>query len=541
MRGTMMDFPLTVRMIFDRGVRLYPDQEIVTGGATGTYRYTFREMGERVHRLASALQRQGIKPGDRVASFAWNSYRHLELYFAVPLIGAVLHCANFRLPADQLAYILDHAGDRWVFADRSLLGLLRQLSLPKVERLVALDDGSGAELGDAQDYETLIEGGAARADFAAVDENDAAMMCYTSGTTGHPKGVAYSHRALVLHTFGECMADTLAVSQRDTIMPIVPMFHVNAWGLPYAATMVGAKLVLPGVAPKPDALVQLMADEGVTMTAGVPTIFLGLQGLIAQRRGELKLKELVIGGSAVPPSLIRHYDSLGITIVQAWGMTEMTPLGTVSRLKPALEAGDYDAQVAVRAKQGLPTAGVEIRAVDADAKDVPWDGQTMGELIVRGPWVTGSYFDDERSAASYTDDGWFRTGDIVTIDAEGYVEICDRTKDVIKSGGEWISSVALENALMGHPKVQEACVVATLDDRWGERPLACVVARAEQKGQITPDELTAHLVAGQVAKWWLPDRYEFVDEIPKTSTGKFDKKVLRAKLVGGAAVTAPSE
>jgi fatty-acyl-CoA synthase len=540
MRGTMMDFPLTLRMIFERGVRLYPEQQVVTGRAGGTHRYGYADMAARVHRLASALQREGIGPGDRVASFGWNSYRHLELYFAVPLIGAVLHCANIRLFPDQLAYILDHAADRWVFADRSLLAALRALDLPKVERIVSMDDGSGAETGDALDYEALLERGQARAELAEVGENDAAMMCYTSGTTGNPKGVAYSHRALVLHSFGECMVDTLAVSQRDVVMPIVPMFHANAWGLPYASTFVGAKQVFPGVAPKPDALVQLMVDEGVTLCAGVPTIFLGLQDLIAKRRDELKLKEIVIGGSAVPASLIRAYDQAGIRIVQAWGMTEMTPLGTVNRLKPRLDGLDDDARVAVRAKQGLPSPGVEARAIDGDGRDVPRDGQTMGELIVRGPWVTGTYYQDPRAADSFTEDGWFRTGDIVTIDVEGYIEICDRSKDVIKSGGEWISSVALENALMGHPGVQEAAVIAAPDERWGERPLACVVVRPEQKAQLGADELRSHL-ASRVARWWLPDRYEFIDEIPKTSVGKFDKKVLRARLLEGKVVGAPSE
>jgi fatty-acyl-CoA synthase len=540
MRGTMMDFPLTLRMIFERAARLYPEQEIVTGRADGAHRYRVADMAARVHRLASALQREGIRPGDRVASFGWNTYRHLELYFAVPLIGAVLHCANIRLFPDQLSYILDHAGDRWVFADRSLLAGLRRLSLPKVERIVAMDDGRGAELGDALDYEALLERGQARAELAEVGENDAAMMCYTSGTTGNPKGVAYSHRALVLHSFAECMTDTLAVSQRDVVMPIVPMFHANAWGLPYASTFVGAKQVFPGVAPKPDALVQLMVEEGVTLCAGVPTIFLGLEPLMAQRRGELKLKEIVIGGSAVPPSLIRAYDKIGIEIVQAWGMTEMTPLGTVNRLKPRLDGLDGEALVAVRAKQGLAVPGVEARAIDGEGRDVPPDGQTMGELIVRGPWVTGSYFEDPRAADSFTADGWFRTGDIVTIDAEGYIEICDRTKDLIKSGGEWISSVALENALMGHPGVQEAAVIAAPDDRWGERPLACVVARPEQRGQLSAEDLTAHLTS-RVARWWLPERYEFVDEIPKTSVGKFDKKVLRARLVERRTIAAPSE
>jgi fatty-acyl-CoA synthase len=535
MRGTMMDFPLTLRHIFERGVALYPDQEIVTGGAHGVHRYTYREFGARVRRLAGVLTGMGVKPGDRVATCAWNTYRHLELYFAVPLIGGVLHTVNFRLFHEQIAYILNHGGARLLFADRSLLPLIQALrpSLTAVERVVLLDDGSEGDPGESLDYEAGLAGGAEAVAFPPLDEDDAAMMCYTSGTTGDPKGVAYSHRALVLHSFGECMADTLAVSQRETIMALVPMFHANAWGLPYASTWVGAKQVFPGVAPQPQNLLALIKQEGVTFAAGVPSIFIGLEPALTSGKVALdQLKTVVIGGSAAPRGLIEAYDKLGITILHAWGMTELTPLGTVSRLKAHLEGGDAGERLTYRAKQGLPAPGVELKAIDAEGNETPWDGATLGELVARGPWVAAAYYNDPRSAASFTEDGWFRTGDIVTVDAEGYIEIADRTKDLIKSGGEWISSVALEGALMTHPKVLEAAVIAIPDERWVERPLACVVLRPEAKGSATEAELTEYLAA-RFAKWWLPDRYAFLDELPKTSVGKLYKHMLRQRYAAG--------
>jgi fatty-acyl-CoA synthase len=535
MRGTMMDFPLTLRHIFERGVTLFPQQEIVTGGAHGAHRYTYREFGGRVRKLAGALTALGVKPGDRVATCAWNTYRHLELYFAVPLIGAVLHTVNFRLFPDQIGYIVTHGGARLLFADRSLLPLVRQLrpSLTAIERVVMLDDGSEVDPGDSLDYEALLAAAAEQVDFPPLDEDDAAMMCYTSGTTGDPKGVAYSHRALVLHSFSECMVDTLAVSQRETIMAIVPMFHANAWGLPYASTWVGAKQVFPGVAPQPQSLLALIKAEGVSLVAGVPTIFIGLEAALTSGQVVLdRLKTVIIGGSAAPRGLIEAYDKLGITILHAWGMTELTPLGTVSRLKAHLDGRDADARLTYRAKQGLPAPGVELKAIDAEGKDAPWDGETLGELVARGPWVAAAYYNDPRGADSFTRDGWFRTGDIVTIDDEGYVEITDRTKDLIKSGGEWISSVALEGALMTHPKVLEAAVIAIPDERWGERPLACVVWRPESKGDTTEAELAEYLAA-RFPKWWLPDRYVFLDELPKTSVGKLYKHLLRQRHAAG--------
>ena len=533
MRGTMMDFPLTLQLIFERGTRLFPDREIVTGGATGAHRYTYGEFGQRVHRLANALRELGLQPGDRVGTFGWNHYRHLELYFAVPMLGAVLHTLNIRLFHDQLTYIVNHAADRFVFVDRSLLPTFRafQPGLASVERVIVMDDGGDADPGDDLDYEALLEGAAAHCEFPRLDENEAAMMCYTSGTTGNPKGVAYSHRAMTLHALGECSVDSLAVSERDTVMPIVPMFHASAWGLPYTSTFVGAKQVFPGNSLLPDHVLSLMQAEQVTLAAGVPTIWIAsLPPLQAGKYDISSVNRIVVGGSAAPRGLIDAYDKLGLNILHAWGMTELTPLGTVSRLPRELTNADPAAQLASRGRQGVSVPGLELKVIDSEGKEVAWDGKTMGELVVRGPWVTAAYYNDESGAAQFTDDGWFRTGDVVTIEANGYIEIADRTKDLIKSGGEWISSVALENALMAHPKVQEAAVVAIPDSRWDERPLACVVPRPDARDGLTEAELSEHL-ATHFAKWWLPEKYLFLDELPKTSVGKFDKKAMRQQLV----------
>jgi fatty-acyl-CoA synthase len=535
MLGTMMDFPLTLQLIFDRGTRLFPDREIVTGGLGARHRYTYRDFGKRVHRMASALRKLGLQPGERVGTFGWNHYRHLEMYFAVPMQGAVLHTLNIRLFHDQLTYIVNHAADRFIVVDRSLLPVVQKLAptFESVEKLIVVDDGAECEVGDALDYEVLLESGAEHFDFPRLGEDTAAMMCYTSGTTGNPKGVAYSHRALTLHSFGAASADSLGVSQRDTVLAVVPMFHANAWGLPYASTLVGAKQVFPGNAMTADSVLQLMQDERVTLGAGVPTIWIGALPLLQAGKYDLSsVTRIVCGGSAAPRGLIEGYDKLGLKILHAWGMTEMSPLGTVAVPLVELDAEDRATQLAFKARQGMPASGVEARAIDADNKEVPWDGKTMGELVVRGPWVARTYYNDERSASSFTSDGWFRTGDIVVMHPNGYIEIADRTKDVIKSGGEWISSVALENALMAHPKVLEASVIGVPDERWSERPLACVVPRPDFKGSVTREELTEYL-AQQFAKWWLPERYLFLDELPKTSVGKFDKKAMRARYASG--------
>jgi len=378
------------------------------------------------------------------------------------------------------------------------------------------------------DYEALLADAAEEFAFPKLGENDAAMMCYTSGTTGEPKGAVYSHRAMYLHSLAETMADTLALSERDTIMPVVPMFHANAWGIPYTAPLVGAKQVFPGPFLKPADMAGLLQDEKVTLTAGVPTLWFGLYQLLMQESYDTSsLRALVVGGAAMPRSLIEGFEkNLGIHVIHAWGMTETTPLGSVANLKSHMQDWPEDDRFAVRAKQGLPAPGVEIRAMDDNGDLVPWDGETMGELQVRGPWVIRGYYNDPRSPQSFTDDGWLRTGDVVTIDPEGYIEITDRTKDLVKSGGEWISSQSLENAIMAHPKVLEAAVIAIPDLKWQERPLACVVPTEAERGQVTKEELI-EFIRPKFDKWWLPDDIVFVDELPKTSVGKFDKKVLR--------------
>ncbi|WP_448592228.1 long-chain fatty acid--CoA ligase [Thermoflexus hugenholtzii] len=532
MEGLMMDWPLTLHHFLDRAARLFPRKEIATRTAAGMHRYTYADFYQRVHRLAHALNRLGIGRGDRVATFAWNTYRHLEIYFAAPCMGAVLHTLNIRLAPDQLVYIINHAEDRVIFVDASLVPLLERIrdQIPTVKAFVIMSDTGPVQtsLSPALDYEALLaESPEAPYPWPRLDENAAAGMCYTSGTTGNPKGVVYSHRAIFLHSMALCLADTFGICERDVLMPVVPMFHANAWGMPFAGVMVGAKLVFPGPHLQPRDIAELIQNERVTVTAGVPTIWIGLYALLERERYDLSsLRVMPVGGSAMPRALIEAFEKrFGIRIAHAWGMTEMTPLGTVANLKSYMESWPDEERFAVRAKQGMPVVGVEIRAVDDQGREVPWDGKTMGELQVRGPWVIRAYYNDPRTAEAFQD-GWFRTGDVVTIDPEGYIQIVDRTKDLIKSGGEWISSVDLENALMAHPKVLEAAVIAVPHPKWQERPLAVVVPRPEFKEDLTKEELLEFL-RPRFAKWWLPDDIVFVEAIPKTSVGKFDKKVLR--------------
>jgi fatty-acyl-CoA synthase len=538
MRGQMMAFPLTIQHIFERARRLYPGKEVVTRtGPDSWHRYSYAEFGQRARQLAGALAALGVRRGDRVGTFAWNSYRHLEAYFAVPCSGAVLHTINIRLFPEQIAYIVNHAQDRVLLVDASLLQTLVPVKdqLRSVEHVVAMPDGGDARAwpGPTIDYEEALAGVSPVPHFPGLEEDEACGLCYTSGTTGNPKGVLYSHRALVLHSFAVCLADSIALCERDTVLPVVPMFHANAWGLPYAATMVGARQVFPGPAPTPAELARLIADEGVTLAAGVPTVWIGVQAALEQGSYDLsRLRRLVVGGAAVPRALIETFEKrFGVPIWQGWGMTEMSPLGSLSRLKSALEGLGEEERFSIRAKQGLPVPGVEIKAVDEAGAEVPWDGRTMGELLVRGPWVAAAYYRDATSGDRFLADGWFRTGDVVTIDPEGYIQVVDRTKDLVKSGGEWISSVELENALMGHPGVLEAAVIARPDERWQERPVACVVPRPGQT--VTAEELLEHL-RPRFAGWWLPDEVVFLPEIPKTGVGKFDKKVLRERYAAGA-------
>ena len=529
--GRMMDFPLTLTHFLERAKALFPRTEIVSRTPDRSiHRSTYAELHRRSSQLAGALARLGARPGDRVASLSWNHHRHLELYFGVPCSGAVLHTLNLRLHPTEIGYIAQHAEDRFVFVDRSLLPLFNQFAshVRSFERVIVIDDGTAHPLpSGALDYEELLAREATHFDFPVLDERSAAIVCYTSGTTGNPKGVVLSHRSTVLHSLVSCMTDTLAVSETDTILPVVPMFHANAWGLPYSAICAGAKLVFPGPHLDPTSLLDLMATEKVTVAGGVPTIWLGILALLDQdpKKWDLSaMKSMVIGGSAAPASLIDGFQKRhGLGVTHAWGMTELNPLGTLARIKHGLQGGDDETKLSLRASQGYPVPFIEQRHVDEDGKVLPWDAETMGELQVRGPWVASSYYGGE-GQDRFTSDGWFKTGDVVTIDAEGYLRITDRSKDVIKSGGEWISSVALENALMSHPAVLEAAVFAARDPKWAERPLAAVVFKEGKSA--TAAELGTHL-EGRFAKFWLPDDYIAMKQIPRTSTGKFLKSKLR--------------
>ena len=533
MRGLMMDWPLTVRGLAERAALFFPGKEIITRTPDGLHRYTYGELFRRITRLANAFVALGVRPGDRVGTFAWNTYRHLELYLAAPSSGAVLHTVNIRLFPDQIAYIINHAADAVLFVDDSLVAQLEPFAdrLETVRAFVVMGDGPLPEtrLAPVHRYEDLLAASPDSFAWPAIEEQQAAGMCYTSGTTGHPKGVVYSHRALVLQCFAQAMADTFGLSEADRVLSVVPMFHANAWCLPFSSTMVGASQVYPGAQPTPRDLAQLIQDLRVTVTAGVPTVLLGLLQVLEREHFDLSsLRAVPCGGSAVPESLLARFDALGINVIQAWGMTETAPLATVSRPRSTMAGWDADRLRALRAKQGPPLPGVEIRVVDDAGDPLPWDGKSVGELEVRGPWIASSYHDDPRSPEAFHD-GWFRTGDVVTIDPDGYVQITDRAKDVIKSGGEWISSVELENLLMAHPDVLEAAVIGLPHERWQERPLACVVPK---EGATLDREAVLAWLAPRVARWWLPDDVVFLTTLPKTSVGKLAKRELREQLAG---------
>ena len=534
--GLMMDYQLTIDRVLEHGSRLYPHKKIRTKLPDGTlHEYSFREFYGRVKRLCNVLEGLGVEPGDRVGTFAWNNYQHVELYFGVPGAGAVVHTLNIRLFPDQLAYIINHAEDKVIFIDTTLLPLIEPLAgkLGGVEHFVLFNGPQGGvetELsGQIHDYETLMAAADDEYNWRVEGENQAMGLCYTSGTTGHPKGALYSHRSMYLHTVAACQAAAIGLTENDVVMPVVPQFHAMAWGLPYAAVNVGADLVLPGPHMQPSALAELIETERVTVAAGVPTIWNGLYHDLKQNRRDLScVRALVVGGSAMPRSLIEAYEKeLGVNVVHAWGMTEMSPLGTVSKLLSHHEQLSQEQKWDVKARQGYPIAGVEMRIVNEEGRELPWNGTTMGELQVRGPWVVREYFKLDGSGDSFTDDGWFRTGDVVTITEDGFMTITDRTKDLVKSGGEWISSVELENLLMAHPQVLEAAVIAIPDERWQERPLAVFVP-TDTGDPPGADKLRSFLEP-QVATWWLPEDYVLIDEIPKTGTGKFDKKVLRER------------
>jgi fatty-acyl-CoA synthase len=533
MQGLMQDVPLSQIQLFDRAEQLFADKELVTATAVGRERITYGEWAARTRRLGGVLDDLGISADGRVATFGWNSARHLELYFAAPCSGRVLHTLNIRLFPEQLTYIVNHAEDEVIFVDRSLVKLLWPLlpTFATVRHIVVMDDGAGDQPTDAgtaelHDYETLLAA-ASPVEWHVDDENQAASMCYTSGTTGNPKGVVYSHRSIFLHTMAGRISDGIGIRESDRILPVVPMFHANAWGLAHVGVATGASLIMPGpnMAPKP--LADLIVEEKVTVAAGVPTIWMGvLPELVG--RDVSALRALPCGGSAVPRALSEQYrEQVGMPIMQAWGMTETSPVATVGMTKSKFVGRSEDELADLRSTIGLPLFGVSLRVVDpATLEPVAPDGEARGEIQAQGPWIASSYYNDDRSAESFTDDGWLRTGDVATVDAEGYMRIVDRTKDVVKSGGEWISTVELENELMGHPKVAEAAVIGVGHPKWQERPMACVVVKPGE--ELSKDEVIEFLTP-RVAKWWLPDDVVFIDEIPKTSVGKFSKKDLRTR------------
>ncbi len=533
MHGLMMDRPLLISSIAEHAAKFHGDREIVSVTADNPrHRCTIRDAIARSKQVANALERLGLEQGDRVATIAWNDYRHLELYYGISGAGYVCHTINPRLFPEQLIFIINHAEDRWVFTDVMFVPLLEKLlpKIPNVEGFVVMTDEAHmpeTALPNAVCYETLIGAEASDYDWPDLDERAASALCYTSGTTGDPKGVLYDHRSTVLHAYAAVAPDIMNLASTDTVLPVVPLFHVNAWGVPYSCLMVGAKLVFPG--PKMGdgaALYELLDSEDVTMALGVPTVWLALlQYCNAENKRLDKLRYSLVGGAAVPRSMIEEFrDKHGVELRQGWGMTEMSPLGTCNSLKAGLESLSPDERLDLASKAGRGLFGCELRIVDDEGKELPWDGEAYGALQVRGPWICSDYFKLDGAAGAHTPDGWFDTGDVATIDPQGYMAITDRTKDVIKSGGEWISSIELENAAMGHPAVAEAAVIGASHPKWTERPLLIVVLAEGQS--VDKDELLGFF-KGKVADWWIPTDAVFVDELPHTATGKVKKIELR--------------
>lgn len=527
-----MDTPLLLTSMMERAEKYFPQKEVISRTASGIHRFTYKEIGERTRRLASALTKIGLKKGDKIGTFAWNHHRHLEAYFAVPCSGAVLHMVNIRLTQEHLTYVINHAEDKILLIDPDLVPIIEKIKdqLTTVQCFVIMSDEKEipeTTLHPAFSYEQLIDDGDPAFNFISdMDERTPAAMCYTSATTGNPKGVVYTHRGIVLHSLAIGLADTLGLCERDVAMPVVPMFHVNAWGLPFAAVWYGTKQVLPGPSFTPKILAELIEQEKVTITGGVPTIWIGLLKELEENQYDISsIRALVCGGAASPKGLIRAFEEkYKVPFISGYGMTETSPIVSLSTLTSEMDSLSLEEKIDIRAKTGLVVPGLDIRVVNENG-DVPCDGATMGELIVRGPWIANEYYKDERTNDAFKD-GWLYTGDIAVMDADGYVRITDRTKDLIKSGGEWISSVALENALMSHEAVYEAAVIAIPHPKWQERPLACVVLKDAYRNQIFEQDLILFL-KGQFSNWWLPDEIIFLKEIPKTSVGKFLKRTLR--------------
>ena len=531
MQGLMMDFPLTITSIMEHAERVHGAQEIVSVTRDNPrHRYTYADSFARVRQLANAMDEWGLSQSDRIATLAWNDYRHFETYYASACSGYVCHTINPRLFPEQIVYIINHAEDQYVFLDPDFWPLIEQVApqCPGVKGWVVMttpEHMPDTGVANVHCYEQLLEGQADTYAWPAIDENDACALCYTSGTTGNPKGVMYSHRSTVLHTYATMMPDSMNISSADVVLPIVPMFHVNAWGNPYACPVAGAKMVMPGnkMGDGPT-LATLINEEGVTMSAGVPTVWLNLLAHLRSSGERVEtLQRVVVGGSACPLSVMEEFDTYGVDTRHAWGMTEMSPLGTSNSSGARRHQYDADSFATMRTNVGQPIFGVEVKITDDDNNELPWDGVAFGALKVRGPWICSSYFKLEGSSA-HAEEGWFETGDVATIDARGNVSITDRTKDVIKSGGEWISSIEVENCATGHPMVAEAAVIGRIHPKWGERPLLIVVKNGQ--GDVTPDELKTFL-DGKIAKWWIPDDVQYIEEMPHTATGKIQKMKLR--------------
>ncbi|MBM9499059.1 long-chain fatty acid--CoA ligase [Leptospira sp. 201903071] len=536
MKSTMMNYQLTVPAILRRAKDVHPEKEIVTKmNDESIHRYTYSEFYTRVTKLIDALQKAGIRSGERIATFGMNHYRHLEVYFATPAMGAVLHTLNVRLFPEQLVYIVNDAEDSVIFVDKSLSKILLELfpQFKKKPKFIVMDDleeTAAAALPDADDYEIFLKNGNEKTVvLPEVGENEPAGMCYTSGTTGNPKGVVYSHRSIYLHTMSICMSDSLGVCEKETILPVVPMFHANAWGIPFACVFTGAKLVLPGKHLLGHGLASFLEEEKVSIAAGVPTIWNVLYQHLKKNSYDLsRLHTMVVGGSAAPQSMIEGFkNDFGIQILHAWGMTEMSPVGTVCRLKTTMSEMEESEKMHILAKQGPAVAGVELKGIDDQGKEIPKDGKTPGELVVRGPWITASYYGNP-SRESFTEDGWFRTGDVITIDEHSYIQITDRKKDLIKTRGEWISSVEMESQVLKAPGILEAAVVAKPDEIRGEVPVVFVVAK---EGEAIDKKSILEVLKVHFANWQLPNHEDIrqIETIPKTSVGKFDKKVLRTQ------------